>query len=331
MRADVRVAELQAIFGPRVREGGDGEEVLVQCPHCVSRGMSKPDTSGHLGLNFDKNKGHCVRCGWGCLNLRSWLRKQGYLTAGGSLKDLGTSLRSQLQRRMTPPEPEFLDQSLKDDPTWEPILRAPPEYLKSLTEKGLTKDICKRWGIMACTSGELEGYVIFRFTELGGLVYWQGRAAWKHLLRKYSPPLTLGSSYWVFNYPDDPSSVFGRTVVVTEGTLDCISAMEVLRGTQWEDQYWAISLQGTSCSMPGPDRHRLNSQLGKILSMRPARVLLLLDPEERVKADKMAEAFREFGIRTERLAYRHGSDPNELFRSNPTYLKRLLTERVRAF
>ena len=83
-------------------------------------------------------------------------------------------------------------------------------------------------------------------------------------------------------------------------------------------------------SKPGDNRHWLNSQLGKLRSLKPKRVLVLLDPEERRKADRLVLTLQDDGIPSERVTYQHGMDPNELFRTNPRYLLDLLTDKLRS-
>lgn len=327
---DILLGELAAIFGPSVHETKDGAEINVQCPVCIHR-MSKPDRSGHLGFNFEKNVGKCVRCGFKIPDLRLFLREKGYSAAshGVPLKEYAQTARDKLLAKLQPkPKAIFIDQSVKYSENWVPIRSAPPEYAKSLLRKGLSHEVQKRWGIMACVKGDQEGYAIFPFLEFGDLVYWQGRAAWSTLIRKYSPPLDMGSSYWVFNYPKDREKVLGRVVVITEGTLDCISVMEVLRGTPFESRYWAISLQGTSMSMPTQERHVLNTQFGKIRSLNPSLVLVLLDPEERRKAESMVKDLRSAGLQSRAVVYPQGCDPNKLYQHNPDLLFRCLTERI---
>ncbi len=327
---DILTGELQSIFGPVLHETKDGEEINVICPQCIHR-MHKPDRSGHLGLNFTKGVGKCVRCGFKVPDLRRFLRERGYSGAspGMPLKEYAQTAKDKMLAKFAPkPDPVFIDQIVKYSDDWVPIRQAPHEYAKSLLKKGLSHEIQKRWGLMACVKGEQEGYVIFPFLEFGDLVYWQGRAAWSTLLRKYSPPLDMGSGYWVYNYPKDRKKVLGRTVIVTEGTLDCISCVEVLRDTPFENQYWAISLQGTSMSTPTPERHILNTQFGKIRSLNPSLVLIMLDPEERKKAELMAQSFRSHGIPSRAVVYPHGCDPNKLFQQNPDLLLKCLTSRI---
>jgi len=118
--------------------------------------------------------------------------------------------------------------------------------------------------------------------------------------------------------------------VITEGTLDCISVMEVLRGTPYQDLFWAISIQGTNLSCPRPDRHLLNSQLGKIKSLNPSLVLVLLDPEERSKAAAMVALITSYGLMARHAVYPVGADPNKIFQDTPEKLLNVLLQASRS-
>lgn len=295
------------------------DEVIVLCPFCVARGRRSPDSDGKLGLNFTKNVGGCVRCGWGTKNLRRFLKSVG-CHSSIDLKQSVADLKQQVLGKINTQGPEFKVQTATYSGKCIPIQFAPKDYSDSLERKGVPLEMQKRWGIRAMVDGPHEGYAVFPFTEFGELCYWQGRAVWPHLPRKYSPPLPLGSACWVYNYPDKREDVFGKILGITEGTLDCISVMESCVGTEHEGKFWAVSIQGTSMSKQSRDRHRLNSQLGKIISLKPSEVLVILDPEERDKSKEILQSLLEVGLNARRVKYPHGTDPNKLFQHNPKKL-----------
>ena len=307
---------------------GGGEEINVTCPYCASR-MGSGDSSGHLGLNFSKDMGHCVRCDWGTRGVRKWLKKFGFaavLPAASARQSL-SMLRTKLERPQAPyrlgqislpPVRKIASTNYRDQDA----------FAESLLAKGVSLEEARRNTVCYCDSGRYDGYVVFPFIEDGQIVYWQARGAYPKLLedsklKKRNPTdkeATFGKSYWLYGYD---FAHIGGTLVITEGTLDQITTQTWLEETGRADDGWyAISLQGTAISGPDPERHPLNSQLGKMHVLDPTEIVVLLDAEAWVKAEGLAEYLYACGFNA-RAAKLPKGDPNEAH-AHPDFFKSAL-------
>jgi hypothetical protein len=271
------------------------------------------DTGGHLGLNLERNVGHCVRCDWGTKNLREWLLKNGvdpgqFITISDFSLGIFDSFvqKKQLAEYRT----QALDlprNTVQLDPQdWE----SDDPYAGSLIKKRLTYDEVQYWPLGACRSGYFEGYVIFPFIEDNTVVYWQGRAINPEAkLRKLNPrkqDCSLGKSHWLYGYPFAQRE---HHLYLVEGTLDQIS----LQNWLWKNKgldHTALAINGTSLSFPHEDQHPLNSQFGQIVALKPSSLTFMFDADAYHKAEGLAQVCSMAGISSKagRLV---GKDPND--------------------
>lgn len=289
--------------------------------------MGTSDRSGHLGINLRKNAGHCVRCDWGTKDVRAWLKKYGfnggiYIQSGTTLADLRKRMETQVKpyqlgHLVTPPMRRIASANYRDgDP-----------FASSLLDKKVGLAEARRNHVCYCDDGRYDGYIVFPFIEGDEVVYWQARAAYPHLLadsklKKRNPTdkeASLGKSYWLYGYDfSQPDGV----AVLTEGTLDQISTQTWIEENDKDiDGWYALSLQGTTISAPDPQRHPLNSQLGKLLTLSPREVIVLLDAEAWVKAEALAEILHSYGFNAKAAKLPKG-DPNE---ASKPIMKKTLT------
>lgn len=292
---------------PSVWLASGGEEIMVTCPYCHLRGMSR-DTSGHLALNFEKGMAHCVKCDWGNRSLRSWLKDQNF---EGQLP-----LPSREALSLKKPErPRFpLLQSAEIPPFAVPMRRGEQGmFADALRKKKLTDDDWIKAKVHQCDRGRYAGYTIFPFYENRVMVYWQGRSAdpdipaWR---RKQNPDdLKLGKASWLYGY--DPSLPRGGTVYLVEGTLDQISTLNYIEKHKG-DGHFCFGINGTAFSFPDDITHPLNTQFGKLMHLKPAEVVVLFDPDAIKKAKGLAYVLETCGIpaRVAELSASDG-DPNE--------------------
>lgn len=285
----------------------EGREIMVTCPNCHFRGMSR-DKSGHLALNFGKNVAHCVRCDWGHRDLRDWLKKW---QLGVHIPMGNRSIMELMAPVKKAEEPEFQELTFPDNCRPMSVRDTSTDFGKSLMAKGLDPEDWIEAGAHACGGGWLDGFVLFPFYERGRLVYWQARAAREDIppeRRKQNPAkVHLGKSHWLYGF--DHNLPRGREVTLTEGTLDKISAQKYLRS---KGDNIAVSLQGTALSFPTEEGHPHNSQFGKLMLLTPSKVWVMFDPDAYEKAKGLASTLQVCGLNAEavKLTEQEG-DPNE--------------------
>jgi hypothetical protein len=293
---------------------GDGEEINVGCPYCLKI-IGKPDRSGHLGLNFGKDAAHCVRCGWGRRGLRKWL-KTFQITSTPDFYQAGVSIQNFLHK-------EVVEATYKYDVVELPSgcrkmresdFSRPTAYGHSLAEKGISFEEAERHDLYACESGKYDGYVIFPFYEHGDLVYFQGRAATPRLLdnpktkkRNPSNEEMLGKAYWLYGME---RAVIGGSAYLCEGTLDDISLTSYLLDRHGESHF-ALGMQGMTMSWPSRDRHALNSQYGKLASLKLENIFVVLDAGWDKQSDALRDILAKTGLPSHSYHLLTG-DPNEV-------------------
>lgn len=289
-----------------------GEEIMVKCPFCHRRGLSE-DTSGHLALNIRKSKGHCVRCDKGIGDLQDWLRNYHNMPFLSDVRKVGSDIRN-LQKKMSkenlPQHPVEQEIPLPDGcspmrvEAW-----GQDDYTRSLKDKGIFPEEAEYYSIHVCKSGKYDGYVIFPFIEDEQVVYWQGRAARKGLMRKINPSKSqapLGKAHWLYGRERIQK---GAKVYLVEGSLDHISAQRYLSKNFGEGHY-ATSIQGTALSFPSNEDHPLNSQFGQLAELEPSEVCVLFDPDAKKKAEGLADVLNLCGLKAYAGDLCTG-DPNE--------------------
>ena len=307
-----------------VKDLGNGT-VNVGCNYCDKLGMgidgSGKSARGHLGLNFNKNCGYCVRCGYSIKNLRKWLLKSN-VDAGNLDFSAGKSHN-------------FLaDEVAKDIQYIEHVLRIPDHlypiderdryswpFAETILNKYITWDQIYAARLMYATRGKLAGYVWFPFYEDDDLVYWQGRAAWEELdknpsKRKLNPnekEATLGKSCWLYGVDD---AVVGGDAFLCEGALDRITLHDFVQ-REYGPSAYACSIQGVTMKMGDSQHHPLNTQLGKLACLDPKSICILFDGPKgagdkgaTAKAEALASELRQSGFNAYAGSLAHG-DPNE--------------------
>jgi hypothetical protein len=290
--------------------GSGGAEINVKCPFCQRRGLSE-DTSGHLALNFSKNKGHCVRCDQGIKDVTGWLKKYHNMPYLVDSRRIGTSIKNLRKKVAAPVEPEYQEIPLPSGCKPLGVSKwGVSSYTKSLIEKGIFPEEVLEFDLHYCPEGKYEGYVIFPFIEDGEVVYWQGRASLPDMMRKINPSKVeapLGKAHWLYRRNRIPK---GSKVYLVEGSLDDISAERYLKKHFGEGHY-PTSLQGTALSFPTENTHPLNSQFGQLMEIEPSEVCVLFDPDAKRKADSLAELLNLCGVNAYSGDLITG-DPNEV-------------------
>lgn len=289
-------------------------QVNVTCPFCHHRGMSQ-DLSGHLGLNFELDAAHCVRCDWGRYGLRKWLGSDfGISGIAPSLKEARTSLDN-LRRRVKPKAAEysFTPAKFPDDSfffeEWHFDEDLP--LLNSLLKKNITKEEILRHRLGFQADGKYQHYVLFPFFEDDEIVYWQGRH-WNEdsLLRKVNPDpedSPLGKSHWLYGYEFVKK---GCHVVIVEGTLDAITTTTWIRELEG-DGCAGIGLNGTAMSFPDGETHPLNTHFGRLCSLEPSKVSVLFDRDAIKKGKELASLLSTTGLPAQAIELHSAKDPND--------------------
>lgn len=279
------------------------------------------DLSGHLGLHFRKGAWHCVRCGAGGRNLAEFLERNGIDAALArvghtSVSEVVRAVRS-LRRevRYQPPELDRaalprMRRMVEEDFT------APTVYGTSMAGKGVAWSEASDYAL-CCGLGRMSEYVVFPFFESledETPVYWQGRdATGKAFLRKKNPSAEecpQGKNHWLYGFE---FAERGCEAYLVEGSLDAISLQTWLARHRGRG-HTALGIQGTAFSFPGPGVHPLNSQYGKLASLKPARVHVVLDSDAWQKSTELASVLRLCGLDASAVRLRHG-DPNEEVRA----------------
>jgi hypothetical protein len=263
--------------------------------------MGRPDLSGHLSLNIEKNVGYCVRCSYPIGNLFKWLSKRNFDVPDVDFYRTKVHDLAAMDREV--PAPRLSQQTMRLPSGCKPISkedRASWFFAETLLDKKLTWDQILSSNVHYATDGRLAGYCVFPFYEDEELVYWQGRAAWESLLeddklRKVNPhkdEAPLGKNSWLYGVDD---AVVGGYMTITEGTLDRITAHHFVRA-RWGEEAYAVAIQGTTLGYPAVDQHRLNSQFGKLVVLDPKKICILLDADASVKAESMRSELQSCGF-----------------------------------
>ncbi len=275
---------------------------------------------------------NCVRCDWGCRDVRAWLTKRGLSIVGeelGTARNLTTALNE--AKKILSDEPANIWQQAQvldypedfetfDDGDDE--LSFLGHYVNSLKEKHLSLDEMIEEKLGYCSSGPLTGYVIFPFFEDGKLVYWQGRGATPSLRydkrkRKYNPSkevAPMGKNFWFYGLQHAVPDGFA---ILCEGPLDQISLNGFAKRHYGEEAY-ALSVQGHTISFPSPGRHPLNSQLGKLFQLKPQSVCVLYDADVREQSQALVDLLQVAGFNAFAGTLPEGKDPNDFHHDEKT-------------
>lgn len=297
---------------------GDGSEVYVKCPFCPKL-FGSEDRKGHLALNLTKNLGHCVRCDAGVGDVRKWLKNRySYNIYGFSVPSIKTMEDMLKAKKHEKPVEKSQIVPLPDGTKPLPYHkwgRGP--FSSSLVKKNITAEDAENYLVGYCNKeGRYGNYVIFPFIEDyspsledAAIVYWQGRAIFPDMpYRKINPSkklVKLGKSHWLYGYHLVEE---GGVIYITEGNLDCISTNRFLEKTYGSGHY-AVSIQGTALSFPSEGDALFNSQFGKILTKHPERVVVLLDPDAKKKAEALGNLLTLCGMNVT-IGLLPNNDPN---------------------
>lgn len=314
LSADV-IDNLEERFGV-VWVSGDAQEVYVRCPFCP-KNFGSEDKTGHLALNFGRNKGHCVRCDQGLGDVAAWLKARfNYIVPFFSLPKL-SSLSSLFAKKVKPKKKfQTIPMPVGTKPL--PLSKwGKGDFSASLVKKKITVEDAEDHYISYCNEGRFGNYTIFPFIEEEVVsyedlkpVYWQGRAIYSDQeYRKINPSkssVAMGKSHWLYGYHLVKD---GGVIYITEGNLDAISTNRFLK-RNFGDGHFSVSIQGTALSFPTEDEHPENSQFGKILAKHPSKVVILLDADAKKKSDALGNLLSLCGLNVS-LAHLKNGDPNE--------------------
>lgn len=296
----------------------NGMQINVACPFCPGRGKGT-DSSGHMGLNFEKNGYHCVRCDAGG-KLKTFLDRNhidnnlrlGSIKEVLNLSKMVKRLVGEQMASYVPPTMS-MEQFPKVRYITDEDYQIGTVFANSLRGKDISLEEARRHFLCACEDGREAGYVIFPFFESSDEqpVYWQGRdATGEARLRKLNPSnkdCPQGKAHWLYNFE---SAQRGGAVYIVEGTLDAISLQTWLAKNRG-DGHCAVSVQGTTLSFPTSDAHPLNTQYGKLVSLRPENVYVVFDGDAWVKSLELANVLSTCGLNATPIRL-VGGDPNEL-------------------
>lgn len=290
----------------------------------------RPDLSGHLGLNFEKDAAHCVRCNWGRRGLRQWLTGLQIASLPARFVDVREGITS-LRQRIDKPAAEFrhVPALLPDGIVRlrEDDFDEPGRVVTSLLDKGIAPAEMLRHRLCHCPGNKrLGAYAIFPFIEDAEVVYWQGRHASPNAkMRKLNPypdDAPMGKKHWLYGFE---LASKGSHLVLVEGQLDAITV------TSWLDANGggcALALSGTALSFPDPDTHPLNTHFGKLAALAPERITVLFDQDAQAKARALAQLLASCGLPAkagELIGYKDANDAH----SDPDAIARALAGRSR--
>jgi len=150
-------------------------EVLVNCPFCADNGHS-PDTEFKLGVNTQKELGHCHRCDWraGGRNLYSHLAEEANVHECYETDTEEHTLEKPKKteftlKRVTLPK-EF-------EPLWQGDLDSlGRRALKYLTDRGITEGQLRRHKIGFCGTGKYGYRILLPITFKGICVSFTARS-----------------------------------------------------------------------------------------------------------------------------------------------------------
>jgi hypothetical protein len=178
------------------------------------------------------------------------------------------------------------------------------EYLRT---RGLSPELLDGWRVGWGRNGWLDRYLVFPVYMDGGLVYWQGRAAWdpdvgEEGYRKTLNPRSVGgyatAQDVLFNYDRARTA---QHVVICEGPIDAIKVGE-----------HAVALFGKVSSA---------QKVTRLQRMRALRYTVYLDrgKEERAYAEQLAAELSAFAP-TYIATPPQGYDPGALTRAQNAYV-----------
>lgn len=218
-----------------------GEEMVFTCPEC-----HRPK----LEVNLRKGKFNCFRCKFS--GSTSTLSRY-----------LGLHERFKVERQT--PRKEVVSEGIKPieiPKYYGPLTLYHVREIKYLESRGLTGERSSDIGIGLSSHLDLQGRVIIPIKESGVTVSYVARAINDRLMPKEISPPGHISNKSNFLYNIDSISHLD-TVVVTEGIFDCERVVSA--------GYKCVAIMGSNMS---------DVQIGKLLSLRPGRIILFLDGDE---------------------------------------------------
>tara|TARA_R110000824_G_scaffold92754_6_gene224767 strand:- start:616 stop:1554 length:939 start_codon:yes stop_codon:yes gene_type:complete len=268
----VKTQILSRILGAYKKQGG---EHLFSCPSCNHHKKK-------LSVNVDKDKFQCWICGFSGSSLAVIVKNYGNHRDKKEWLEIGESVDIN----------DFYKIFEQEDTEQDQEIELPQEYvclakhdvplsarlaLKYLNTRGITrKDICLN-KIGYCTSGEYARRILVpSFNHEGKINYFVARTYGNDFLRYKNPKVSRDIIFndLHINWSDD--------IVLVEGVFDAVRA-----------GYNAIPLLGSS----------LNSKsilFNKIIRNNNA-VYLSLDPDARIKENKIAIELMKYGIDVRRI------------------------------
>lgn len=268
----VKTQILSRILGAYKKQGG---EHLFSCPSCNHHKKK-------LSVNVDKDKFQCWICGFSGSSLASIVKNYGNHRDKKEWLEIGESVDIN----------DFYKIFEQEDAEQDQEIELPQEYvclakhdvplsarlaLKYLNTRGITrKDICLN-KIGYCTSGEYARRIIIpSFNHEGKINYFVARTYGDDFLRYKNPKVSRDIIFndLHINWSDD--------IVLVEGVFDAVRA-----------GYNAIPLLGSSLNN--------KSMLFNKIIRNNSVVYLSLDPDARIKENKIAIELMKYGVDVRRI------------------------------
>lgn len=237
---------------------GSGSEIILNC-------LFHSDEKGKLYISTEKGIWHCFVC-----NETGTFRDLVRRMALNKKKDINLSdFQETVDRK---PKPVILTEDERIDwpEAYQPISESTDEAKQYLLNRGLSDSQIYYYRLGVCLSGRYRGRIIVpTFNDKEELVTFVARDYTGELKPKVlTPPASNGGhgvKDYVFNL--HRAAQLGH-LIIGEGVFDAISL-----GTR------GIALFGKTAT---------DIQLAKIINKKPQRITIVLDPDARTEAEKLA-------------------------------------------
>lgn len=266
----------------------DKKEIQVDCPFC--------DGGKKLWINIDKRLVHCFKCNYGS-GIKKFLSSIGE-SVDESVKPNWDSVKKSASivdhvKAIIGDGPLAKTSSSvgklelpKEIRHFDKLGEMGRQLFAYLQKRGISMSHVHKYKLGYCPFGKYARRIIIPCYMRGELVYFQGRAGYAYIQRKYMNP-AVSKAGVLFNYDN---LIEGSRAVIVEGTFD---AMKIGDG--------AIAILGKTMSA---------QQKKELTRKRPSEIVVFLDPDALDDAIALA---KELSIIAEvRVVTQHKTDAGSM-------------------
>jgi DNA primase len=212
----------------------DEDEIKLNCPFCLERGLDREDENHKLGVNVARGIGNCFRCGWKVgektpNNYRVLFEALRDAFGGGSEWQPDVEGKSPVKRKRKNHtyKPASVALPTEYEPLWKDVGqdRLLLDAINYLRSRGVTYKQITKYELGYCAAGKYAGRVIFPIHYARAIVGFTGRTISKNVEPKY---LNSEGEKCFYNY--EMSKDACENALLVEGPMDVLSGKRALGG-----------------------------------------------------------------------------------------------------